>query len=519
MPSKKRAFPGRFKKQQHIPKARGKRTVVVVIGGGISGLSVAWFLQAHQIPVRLLEARNQPGGTILTSCKQNYRVEHGPNSTLQKPGHPEDALGRLIQQLQLEPHLQVAQPSAARRYILREGQLKPLPASPPAFFLSSFFSWRAKLQLLLEPFHPAVSQEESIAQFVRRRLGDEFFQNVVDPFISGVYAGDPEQLSVQAAVAKIYALERDHGSLLRGALHQGRLLKGAGLPKGRMISFDQGMGLLPNRIAQQLTPNVVRTRFKVLSLLPSPQGTGWQVYGVNVLPDNRVAGKTEKILAKAVVLAVPAPAAAQLVAPFAKSAVNALRAIPYAPVASVALGYPRAGVPHPLDGFGFLVPRREQLPLLGTLFSSTLFPDRAPEGKVLLTSFIGGATQPQLLQQDDAQLIAQVEQDLTHALGVMPAADFVYLTRYSAAIPQYTLGHLQRLQQVDADLQRFPGLYLRANWRDGISVADCVRNGERVAAQIAADYPTLFVNKRSRVSASAPATPPWPPLSRDESHA
>ncbi|WP_130470496.1 protoporphyrinogen oxidase [Candidatus Magnetaquicoccus inordinatus] len=480
--------------------------MVVVIGGGISGLSVAWFLHTHNIPVRVLEARDQPGGAILTSCKQNYRVEHGPNSTLQKPGHPDDALGRLIQQLQLEPHLQVANPLASRRYILRDGQLKALPGSPPAFFLSSFFSWHAKLQLLAEPFRAPGTEEESIAQFVRRRLGEEFFQYVIDPFISGVYAGDPEQLSVQAAVAKIYALERDHGSLLRGALHQGRVLKGAGLPKGRMISFDQGMGLLPTRIAQQLPEGALRSRFKVLSLVPNRQGGGWQIYGVNVLPDGRVAGKTEKMLAKAVVLSVPAPAAAQLVAPFAKIAVSALRAIPYAPIASIALGYSRALIPHPLDGFGFLIPRREGLPLLGTLFSSTLFKDRAPEGQALLTSFIGGATQPALLQQTDGQLIRQVEQDLGHCLGMMPPVDFVYLTRYSAAIPQYTLGHLQRIQQVDADLAPFPGLYLRANWRDGISVADCVRNGEKVAEHIAADYANLFVHKRSRNTGAAVAT-------------
>ncbi|MBF0183807.1 MAG: protoporphyrinogen oxidase [Magnetococcales bacterium] len=491
--------------------------MVIVIGGGISGLSVAWFLHARNIPVRVLEARTQPGGAIATSFQQGYRVEHGPNSTLQKPGHPDDALGRLIGQLQLDDQVRVANPAAARRYILRDGQLKPLPASPPAFFLSPFFSWRAKLRLFMEPFLSPADQEESIAQFVRRRLGEEFLQYVIDPFISGVYAGDPEQLSVRAAVAKIYALERDHGSLIRGALQQGRLSKGAGMPKGRMISFAEGMGTLPAQIAQQLTANIVRTRFKVLSLVPNRQGSGWQVYGVNVLPDGRVAGKTEKMLAKAVVLAVPAAAAAQLIAPFAKGAVAALRTIPYAPIASVALGYARGQVHHPLDGFGFLIPRREQVPLLGTLFSSTLFGDRAPEGQVLLTSFIGGATRPDLVQQQDATLIQQVEKDVASALGVSPPADFVYLTRYNAAIPQYTMGHLQRVEQVDNDLARFAGLYLRANWRDGISVADCVRNGEELAERIAATWQTLPSGKQSSgpvlPSSSQPISHPAEPAS------
>ncbi|MEO5340721.1 MAG: protoporphyrinogen oxidase [Magnetococcus sp. MYC-9] len=460
--------------------------MVVVIGGGISGLSVAWFLQSRSIPVRLLEARAQPGGTILSSFQKGYRVEHGPNSTLQKPGHPDDALGRLIHALGLESRLLVANPLAERRYVLREGRLKPLPASPARLFLSDFFSWRAKGRLLLEPFQPRASGEESIAQFVRRRLGQEFLDYVVEPFVAGVYAGDPEQLSVQAAVARIYALERDHGSLLRGALRQGRLLKGAGLPKGRMISFDQGMGVLPATLAQQLTAGSVQCHCKAVSLAPTRQGH-WQIDSMDP------AGNTEKILAKAVVLAVPAAEAAHLLAPFSPGMAQTLSTIPYAPIASVALGYPRARVGHPLDGFGFLVPRREGVPLLGALFSSTLFANRAPADQVLLTAFIGGTTQPAILEQNDQLLLQQVENDLARCVRSPTPADFAYLTRYSAAIPQYTLGHQERLQQLDAELTHFPTLYLRANWRDGVSVADCVLNGERLAERIATEYtePTL----------------------------
>ncbi len=459
--------------------------MIVIIGGGISGLSVAWFLQNQGIPVRVLETRSQPGGTILTSFQQNFLVEHGPNSTLQKPGSPEDALGRLIQGLGLESRLQVANPLAERRYVLRDGALKPLPASPPAFFLSPFFSWKAKAQLLLEPFRRRSTEEESIADFVRRRLGAEFLDYVVEPFVSGVYAGDPEQLSVQAAVAKIYALERDHGSLIRGAIRQGRVMKGAGLPKGRMISFDEGMGVLPTTIAQQLPPSAVQTGFKVTALEPNPQGH-WRIFGTNA------KGRTESLLAKAVVLAVPAAAAAGLVAPFADRAARALRSIPYAPIASIAMGYQRSRVSHPLDGFGFLVPRREKMPLLGCLFSSTLFPNRAAADHLLLTSFIGGSTNPAILELADQALVNQVEINLTRCVGSMIPADFIYLTRYSAAIPQYVLGHLAKVQAVDADLENFPGIYTRANWRDGVSVADCVRNGERVAGRIVADYAGFF---------------------------
>ncbi|MBF0161366.1 MAG: protoporphyrinogen oxidase, partial [Magnetococcales bacterium] len=237
----------------------------------------------------------------------------------------------------------------------------------------------------------------------------------------------------------------------------------------------------------QLTPGTLRTQCKVLSLSPTRHGH-WQLYVMNG-GNNRLAH--EKLLAKAVVLAVPAAAAAQLLAPFASSAAQILAQIPYAPIASVALGYARDRVGHPLDGFGFLVPRRERVPLLGALFSSTLFAERAAADQVLLTAFIGGTTNPAILEKTDSILLRQVEGDLAHCLRTTAPADFVYLTRYTAAIPQYTLGHLDRLQQLDTQLAPFAGLYLRANWRDGVSVADCVRNGERLATQIASHYATL----------------------------
>lgn len=454
-----------------------KKKPVVIIGGGISGLAVAWFLHGKGMSVRVLESRAQVGGTILTSFKQGFCIEHGPNSTLQKPGHPEDSLGRLIQSLGLEGRLRVANNAAERRYIVRDGQLKPLPASPSAFFLSSFFSWKGKGRLLVEPFIGRAAEEESIADFVRRRLGTEFLDYVIEPFVSGVYAGDPESLSVRASVAKIYALERDHGSLIRGALRQSRTLKGAGMPKGRMISFDQGMGVLPETLARLLPADCLRTHFKVTALDPLQDGQ-WKIYGEG--PE----GREEVEQASAVVLSVPAPEAANLIAPFAHVAAQSLQAIPYAPIASVALGYQSARVAHPLDGFGFLVPRREKMPLLGALFSSTLFQDRAEKEKVLLTAFIGGAMNPDILDLSDQALVRQVESDLSRCLQSGIPSDFVHLTRYSAAIPQYTLGHLERVSQVDAGLADFPGIYLRANWRDGISVADCVRNGERLAEKI-----------------------------------
>lgn len=447
-----------------------------IIGGGISGLATAWFLHQRGVPVRLLESRGQAGGNLRTSHQQGYLIEHGPNSTLQKVGDPEDALGRLITALELDPQRLPANAKASRRYIQRNRRLLPLPTSPLAFLRTSVFSWPAKLRLLAEPWIGKGMDEETIATFVRRRLGQEFLDYAVDPFISGVYAGNPSLLSVQAAVPKIYALERDHGSLIRGALATGKARKAAGMPQGSLISFTDGMETLPRAIANRLPPGSLRTDTRVVAIAPEGQGqwrVSWQQKGLS-----------GQELGRGVILAVPAPVAADLLQPLDATAHRLLQAIPYAPIAAIALGYLREQVTHPLDGFGFLVPRREHLNLLGTLFSSTLFPGRAEAGKVLLTNFIGGAGNTEVLEQNDTDLVALVARELANCLGISGAPEFIHLTRYTQAIPQYTLGHLERIGELDRILAQYPGLSCRANWRDGISVADCVRQAEKTAQRL-----------------------------------
>lgn len=453
------------------------RAPVLILGGGISGLATAWFLHQHGVPVKVLESRSYPGGNLLTTREQGYLVEHGPNSTLQKPEHPDDALGRLIASLGLTDKVQVAGENAKKRYILRGGRLIALPASPPAFLFTSAFSWSAKLRLLAEPFIGRGRGDESIAAFVRRRLGQEFLDYAIDPFISGVYAGNTSMLSVRAAVPKIHALEEKYGSLIRGALATGKAMKGAGMPRGRMISFDGGMETLPRTIAARLPEGTVVTGAEAREIIPL-EDEGWRVtwqgeHGV------------ESALAKRVILALPAPAVAQLIQPFAAAASRILKGIPYAPIASVGLGYRRAQVQHPLDGFGMLAPRKEKLRTLGALFSSSLFPQRAPEEHVLITSFIGGTLDHQALEMEDTPLVEQVERDLAQCLDIQGKWAFLMLTRYRRAIPQYIMGHLEKMAEVERTLARFPGLHVRANWRDGISVADCVLNAERLANQLA----------------------------------
>ncbi len=447
----------------------------MIVGAGISGLSAAWFLQRKGFAVRVLEAGDRVGGVIETATVDGYLIERGPNSTMQKPGTPDDALGRIVEQTGLAERMLEAAPAARKRFVMRGGSLLPLPLSPPSAIGTKLFSWPAKLRLLAEPFIGRAQDEETVAEFVTRRLGREFLDYAVGPFISGVYAGDPAKLSVRAAVARIYALERDHGSLIRGAIAR-RKLKGAGMPAGRLVSFDKGMAVLPKAVADALPAGAVVTGCRVGSL--ARDGDAWRVRYVG--PEGAAEATARHVL-----LAVPAGPAAQLIEKLAPAAASLLRAIPYAPIVAAGLAYGREQVAHPLDGFGFLVPRVEGVRTLGGLFSSTLFPGRAPDGRVLITAFVGGTTDPDAVALDDDAVTGLVAADLAAALGIAGSPGPVLLSRYRAAIPQYTIGHLDRVAGIDAALEALPGLHMRASWRDGVSVADCVRNAEKFAERLA----------------------------------
>lgn len=442
---------------------------VLVVGGGISGLATAWFLHRRGRSVVVLEAGAEPGGSIRTERRDGFLVEGGPNSTLYRDG----ALAELVRGLDLERELIEANAAAKRRYIAKGGRPEPLPDGPLALLSTGVFTPAGKLRLLLEPFHGRAAAEESIAQFVQRRLGHEFLDWAIDPFVSGVYAGDPARLSVRAATPKIYALEAEYGSLFLGAA--ARMLRGrpsGPQPTGRLISFRTGMQTLPRAVARALGGRF-RAGRAVEAIERTP--TGWAV---------RTPAGTDE--GERLVLAVPAYRAAELLAPIDRALGEALEGIRYPPVASVALGFERAQVAHPLDGFGMLVPGRLGRETLGVLFSSTLFPERAPPGRVLLTAFVGGARHETAGTLPEAALVERVLADLGPLLGIRDAPVFRHLTCWPRAIPQYELGHLGRLARIDRALDRLPGLHLRANWRDGISLVDCVANARALADALAA---------------------------------
>ena len=437
----------------------------VVLGGGISGLTTAFWLARGGMKVAVLEASARVGGAIQTHADGPWRFEMGPNTVLES----HESVTRLIQECGLDHEKVTAAPSAKRRFLWKGDRLHALPAGPPGFVKTPLFSARAKLRLLREPFisRPANGTEETIAQFVRRRLGPEFLDFAVGPFVSGVYAGDPERLSVRWAVQKIYALERDHGSLIRGALAK---RKGPA-PGGAMISFRDGLEALPRRLAERIGD--VRTGVTCRRIVRA--GTGFRA--------ETDAGPIE---ARRVVLAVPADVAARLLEEVTAGASLAFAEIPYAPVAVAALGYRREDVEHALDGFGFLVPRRQGLRILGCLFPSSIFPERAPEGHAALAAFVGGRTDPDIVERNNNEVLAVVEEDLRRALGVSAAPAYNLVRRWPRAIPQYELGHgrfVELAEKIERDL---PGLHLGGNYLRGVSVPDCIRNATALAEEVLA---------------------------------
>ena len=443
-----------------------------IIGGGISGLATAWFLQEAGFSVQLFEQRSRVGGCIGTSDEDGYLVETGPNSTLEN----NTAIGELVESVALSRQLREANSEARRRYIIKHGELLPLPGSLLAFLTTPLFSPLAKLRLLAEPFIGRLNCprrmicEESIADFVRRRLGNEFLDWAIDPFVSGVYAGDPERLSVEAATRKIHALEMEYRSLLIGAIRRQMAGKRSGpAPSGRLISFADGMQSLPDAVAAALGSECVHTGIGITRL--QQHNNAW-----TLRQDDQ-----QTVQASQVVLCLPADAAAKLMDPIAPHVSCELKAIEYAPIASVATGFHRNQISHPLDGFGALIPRREHLETLGSLFSSTLFPGRAPKDHILFTSFIGGARNPRVIAHHSDALVTRVLKDLGPLLGISGAPTYQKVQIWKRAIPQYTIGHNGRITRVRHALERLGGIHARANWLDGISVSDCISHARDFA--------------------------------------
>ena len=475
--------------QQTQPTAGNKPSSVAIIGGGITGLVCAFRLVQRGVPVTLYEASDRVGGVIRSLRRDGYLAEFGPNSILETSAK----ITALIRDLGLEARRLHSDPAAENRYLVRGGRPVSLPASPLKFFGTKLFSVGAKLRLLREPFIPRgrPGAEESVAQFVLRRLGQEWLDYAINPMIAGIYAGDPARLSVQHGFPRLAALEQRYGSLILGQIrgakerrHRGEVSK----QEAKKISFDEGLQVLTDALEARLGP-AVKLNSRVVQLEQTP--AGWRVTVSNG-DGETVAGHS------AVLLAAPAYRIAEIrLSTAAGIKLGPLAEIYYPPVASVVLGFRRADVAHPLDGFGMLVPAVERFSLLGTLFSSSLFPGRAPAGHVTLTSYVGGVRAPELALRPEPELVRFVVNDLRAMLGVTGEPTFRHVVLYPKAIPQYEVGY-GRFKDLMADAEKgAPGLFLAGHYRDGISLGDSILSAHEVAERIASYVGDAPAEKRA----------------------
>jgi oxygen-dependent protoporphyrinogen oxidase len=358
--------------------------------------------------------------------------------------------------------------------------LHPIPMSPGGFLATRLWSTRGKLRLLKEPLIGRGSKEETIAEFVERRLGRELLDYGINPFVAGVYAGNPEQLSVRSAFPKLYALEEKYGGLIKGMIKGARERKKraeVAKDRARMFSFAQGMQRFPEAVASSLGKRIFYGTPVRSIEAQAAIGTGTPRFRVNTTGGMSVEGD-------AVVLGVPAYAASELLRPRAPALAAMLEKVYYPPVAEVFLGFHRTQCRRPLDGFGYLVPAREKRKILGTIWSSIIFPDRAPADHVALTTFVGGSRQPELLDLDDAQLQEVVLGELGKIMNVAGAPVFSRIYRWERAIPQYNIGYQNIVDAIERLEREIPGLFICSNYRGGIAVGDCVMNGKKTAERL-----------------------------------
>lgn len=439
-----------------------------ILGAGITGLSAAHRLARLGHRVRVFESSPRTGGAIRTEhTPEGWLIEAGPNSLL--AGDP--ALDALFAELGLTSSIIPAAPAAKHRYIVRRGRPVPLPLSPPALLTSPLLSLRAKFNVLSELLtSPKIRTTDlSLAELIHSHFGREVVDYLLNPFVSGVYAGNPQKLSARYAFPQLWELERKHGSLLRGLAATRKKKK----TPSRIISFTGGLQTLPDSLAASLPPGTIALEAQTEALVP---GEKWSV----VWRDAAGGAHTETF--DGVITALPAAALAQLrFNTLGERPLAALATMEHPPVTSLFLGYRREQVAHPLDGFGMLLPAVELRTTLGVIFSSTLFPGRAPAGHVALTVMLGGTREPEFARLPPEKLHPAVERDLHELLGVTGQPVFQKVNYWPRAIPQYNLGHERFLEAMTACERAYPRLYLGGQARDGISLPACLAAGEKLA--------------------------------------
>lgn len=461
---------------------------VIVVGGGISGLATAFLLRRKgaetgiELDVTLLEKEERVGGKIWSIKEEGYLCEWGPNGFLDSK--PQTL--NLCRDLAASERLLRSNDNARKRFIYTGGALNRLPENGPMFLKSGLISWPGKLRLAMEPFIPKRTDgaDETLASFGRRRLGEEALQKLIAPMVSGIFAGNPETMSLRSCFPRIAELEDEYGSLIMAMIKmakkkkqeaaQGKAVSSAAGPGGVLTSFRGGIQELTDILAEQLGPDSIVTG-QTVTALSKGGSTPW-----------RLRTESVDIDADAVILASPAHATAGIVSGVDSAMAQVLDDILYASMTVVCFGYEQERIACDLNGFGYLIPKEEGMNTLGTLWDSSIFENRAPEGKVLLRSMLGGACFPDYVNLSDAEVMQRVRADLQATMGITAEPSFVRIFRHPQAIPQYTVGHAKRLSALKELTAAHPGLFLTGNSYRGIGLNDCAAAANLTAAEVVA---------------------------------
>lgn len=444
---------------------------VAIIGAGITGLTTGFLLDQDGVDVTIFEKSGDTGGVIQSIRKDGWLLERGPNTVMAK----DEQLWELIEQLELSDQITRPGPEASRRYIVKNGTPQALPTSLWEFIRTSIISTSAKFRLFKEPFIAKSDEPETIADFFERRLGREVLDYAVNPFVAGIYAGDPQKLSIRHTLSKVYELEQEYGSIVKGMAKSGGGSKSkpsSSSHKKGLISFKNGIQQLPQTMQQRLGEAV---QFgSPVTRVTSHIGK-WKVHANNNSTEFDALVYTAPLhKLSSIDFALEQP-----------ELLEKLHTLPYAPIATIGLGFRRSQIQHSLGGFGMLVPEVEPFNILGCLFSSSLFEGRAPEDHILLTCFVGGDRNPEHLEYTDQELYRLVMEDLQALLGCSGDPVFQSLHRWQQAIPQYYMDYQDYLDDMEVLEEKNPGFFLAGSFREAVSVPGCISNAHETAASVA----------------------------------
>lgn len=447
---------------------------IVVLGAGISGTATAFQLQQNGFEVIVLEKNDKAGGAMISEKESGYLIDYGPNSGLETT----PVIREIVDAVGLKDEMIYASKQGNKRYILRNELLHELPANPPLLIKSKLFSIKGKLRLLLEPFIGKSNDGyyQSMSEFVTRRLGQEFLDYAINPFVAGVFAGNPDKLSVKSAFPKLYALEENYGGLIKGVIKGARerkKRKEKSKQNAKMFSFKNGMQAFPKAIAEKL--DNVKYNCEVTKIEKRDNG-----YSVSY----KMNDEAEQIDADMILSTLPAFIAPQIFSKFDEELKKHFDEIYYPPVLVLYLGFENSKITQTLDGFGFLIPEKEKKDYLGALWSSVIFENRADDDKASFTLFVGGARSPEIFEKHEDEIYSLVLSEFKQIMGIDSDPLFVKKRFWEKAIPQYNIGYIEHENYFERFENENPGIFLSGNYRGGISVGDCIKNSEIVTKRI-----------------------------------